>query len=109
VSFYPYLTKFIEKLKKSGTDIEAVPVENTFFGKSITVTGLLTGRDVIRTLQEYIKKDDLLLIPDVVMKEGEEVFLDDISRRDLEDLLAVATVVVEPTAKGLLDAIAPFS
>jgi putative radical SAM enzyme (TIGR03279 family) len=105
-SFYPYLAKFMEKLKKSGTDIEAVPVENTFFGKSITVTGLLTGRDVIKTLHEYIKKDDILLIPDVVMKEGEEVFLDDISRRDLEDLLALTAVVVESTPKGLVDAIA---
>jgi len=109
VSFYPYLTKFMEKLKKNGTDIEAVPVENTFFGKSITVTGLLTGRDVIKTLHENIKKDDILLIPDVVMKEGEEVFLDDISRRDLEDLLAVTAVVVESTPKGLVDAITALS
>jgi len=109
VSFYPYLTKFMEKLKKNGTDIEAVPVENTFFGKSITVTGLLTGRDVIKTLHENIKKDDILLIPDVVMKEGEEVFLDDISRRDLEDLLAVTGVVVESTPKGLVDAITALS
>ena len=109
VSFYPYLTKFMEKLNKGGTNIEAVPVENTFFGKSITVTGLLTGRDVIKTLQEFIKKDDILLIPDVVMKEGEEVFLDDLSRRDLEELLAVTAVVVESTPKGLVDAISAFS
>jgi putative radical SAM enzyme (TIGR03279 family) len=109
VSFYPYLTKFIDKLKKSGTDIQAVPVENTYFGKSITVTGLLTGRDVIKTLHEFIKKDDILLIPDVVMKEGEEVFLDDIEKKDLEDLLAVTAVVVESTPKGLVDAIAASS
>ncbi|HXX82091.1 MAG TPA: DUF512 domain-containing protein, partial [Thermodesulfovibrionales bacterium] len=109
VSFYPYLTKCIEKLKRSGTDIQAVPVENTFFGKSITVTGLLTGRDVIKTLHEFIKKDDILLIPDVVMKEGEEVFLDDIAKKDLEDLLGVRTVVVESTPKGLVDAIAALS
>ena len=109
VSFYPYLTKFIDKLKKSGTDIQAVPVENTFFGKSITVTGLLTGRDVIKTLDEFIRKDDILLIPDVVMKEGEEVFLDDIAKKDLEDLLAVTAVVVESAPKGLVDAIAASS
>ena len=106
VSFYPYLTKFIEKLKKSGIDIEIVPVENTFFGKSITVTGLLTGRDVIKTLHESIKKDDILLIPDVVMKEGEEVFLDGIAKKDVEDLLAVSVVVVDSTPKGLVNAIA---
>lgn len=109
VSFYPYLSKFIEKLKKNGTDIQAVPVENTFFGKSITVTGLLTGRDVIKTLHEFVKKDDILLIPDVVMKEGEEVFLDDIAKKDLEDLLALTAVVVESTPKGVVDAIAALS
>ena len=105
VSFYPYLTKFMEKLKKSGTDIEAIPVENTFFGKSISVTGLLTGRDVIKTLHEFIKKDDILLIPDVVMKEGEEVFLDDIAKKDVEDLFGVTVAVVESTPKGLVGAI----
>jgi len=109
ISFYPYLTRFIEKLKKSGADIQAVPVENTFFGKSITVTGLLTGRDVIKTLHDFIKKDDILLIPDVVMKEGEEVFLDDIAKKDLEDLLAVTAVVVESTPKGLVDAVTALS
>jgi putative radical SAM enzyme (TIGR03279 family) len=109
LSFYPYLTRFIDKLKKSGTDVEAIPVENTFFGKSITVAGLLTGRDVIKTLHELIRKDDILLIPDVVMKEGEELFLDDLSRKDLEELLAVTAVVVESTPKGLADAIAALS
>jgi len=43
------------------------------------------------------------------MKEGEEVFLDDLSRRDLEELLAVTAVVVESTPKGLVDAISAFS
>lgn len=109
VSFYPYLTRFIERLKKSGIDIQGVPVENTFFGRSITVTGLLTGRDVIKALQEIIKKDDILLIPDVVMKEGEEIFLDDITKKDLEDLLALTAVAVDSTPKGLVDAIAALS
>jgi putative radical SAM enzyme (TIGR03279 family) len=104
-SFYPYLLKLINKLIKDGIGIEAVSVENAFFGPSVTVTGLLTGRDVIKSLSGIVKKDDVLLIPDVVMREGDEVFLDDISRQDIEDVLGVKAVVIESTPKGLVDAI----
>lgn len=109
VSFYPYLLKFANRLRKYDIDIEAVAVENTFFGKSVTVTGLLTGRDLIRSLPEVLKKGDILLIPDVVMKEGDEVLLDDVSRQDLEEVLGVKTVVVESTPKGIVDAVKAVS
>ena len=105
VSFYPYLMKFVNKLIKEGIGIEAIPVENTFFGKSVTVTGLLTGRDVIKALSGIVKKDDILLIPDVVMRNEDEVFLDDVSRQDVEDVLGIKAVVIESTPKGLVDAI----
>ncbi len=104
-SFFPYLYKFTDKLKKSGMDIEVISVENTYFGRSVTVTGLLTGRDVMKSLSDVVKKDDILLIPDVVLKEGDTLFLDDISIRNLEDLLGIKTEVIESTAKGLVDAI----
>ncbi|MBI5213148.1 MAG: DUF512 domain-containing protein [Nitrospirae bacterium] len=106
VSFYPYLSKFVDRLIKNGIDIEAAAVENTFFGKSVTVTGLLTGRDVMKTLSGVAGKNDILLIPDVVMREGDEVFLDDVSRQDVEDILGVKTVIIESTPKGIVEAIA---
>lgn len=109
VSFYPYLSKFIDKLIREGIGIEAMPVENAFFGKGVTVTGLLTGRDVIKSLSGIVKKDDVLLIPDVVMREGDEVFLDDVSRQDIEDVLGVKAVVIESTPRGLVDAISELS
>ncbi len=106
VSFYPHLSKFIDRLVKSGIDIEVAAVENTFFGKSVTVTGLLTGRDVMKTLSGVAGKDGILLIPDVVMRDGDEVFLDDVSRQDVEDILGVKTVIIESTPKGIVEAIA---
>lgn len=110
MSFYPYLKKFIEKLRdKEGINITAIPIDNSFFGKSVTVTGLLTGRDVMKTLSEFASKEDILLIPDVVMREGEEIFLDDVSRHDIEDLLAIKTSVIESTPKGLIDAVTSLS
>jgi putative radical SAM enzyme (TIGR03279 family) len=105
VSFYPFLLKFTEKLKKKGIDIEVLGVENLFFGRSVTVTGLLTGRDVLNALSGNVHKDDILLIPDIVMKEGHEVFLDNVSRQDVEDILGVKSVIIESTPKGLVEAI----
>jgi NifB/MoaA-like Fe-S oxidoreductase len=108
-SFYPFLMRFLDRLKKAGVDIEAVAVENSFFGKSVTVAGLLTGRDVLRSLSELVRKDDVLLIPDVVMREGCEVFLDDLSRQDIEELLGTKAVIIESTPKGLVEAIAALA
>ncbi|HEX8949868.1 MAG TPA: DUF512 domain-containing protein [Dissulfurispiraceae bacterium] len=109
VSFYPYLSKFVNRLRKSDIDIEAVGVENTFFGQEVTVAGLLTGRDLMKSLSEVVKKDDVLLVPDIVMREGDEILLDDVSRQDIEDLLGVKAVVMESTPKGIVDAIAALS
>jgi putative radical SAM enzyme (TIGR03279 family) len=109
VSFYPYLLGLIDRLIKDGIGIEAISVENAFFGQSVTVTGLLTGRDVIKSLSGIVKKDDVLLIPDVVMREGDEVFLDGVSRQDIEDVLGVKAVLIDSSPDGLVNAIMAHS
>lgn len=105
VSFYPYLMKFIEKLKNWGADIEAFEVKNNFFGESVTVAGLLTGRDVMNALSGKVKEESILLIPDVVMKEGEDIFLDDISKNDIEYVLGLKSIIIESNPQGLFRAI----
>jgi putative radical SAM enzyme (TIGR03279 family) len=102
VSFYPYLRKFTERIGKYGVSITPVRVENSFFGSSVTVAGLLTGRDVIKALSGISGNFDLLLIPDPVLKEGEEVFLDDVAVSDIEDALGIKTAIIEPTPEGLI-------
>lgn len=101
-SFYPYLKRFAEKLRKNGVQVTALPVENNFFGASVTVTGLVTGRDVIRALSDRAGEYDMLLIPDVVLREGKDVFLDDVSVRDIENFTGMKARVVESTPEGLL-------
>ncbi|MDI6744693.1 MAG: DUF512 domain-containing protein [Thermodesulfovibrionales bacterium] len=103
ISFYPYLKKITDKLlEKEGININVIPVENTFFGKAITVTGLLTGRDVIRELLDKTDGHECLFIPDVVFRDGEDVFLDDISRKDVEDALGIKVKVIESTPEGIM-------
>ena len=105
VMFYPYIKKFTDRLVKYGIDITLVPVRNTFFGESITVTGLLTGRDVLKSVQEIAGEHDELLIPDVVLRESGEVFLDDVSVNDIEEALNIKAKVIISTPEGLIEGI----
>lgn len=103
ISFYPYLKRFTDRLhEKENVTINVIPVENILFGKSITVTGLLTGRDIIRALSDKIDGNDCLLIPDTVLREGENVFLDDISKNDIENALGIKVKVIAPTPDGII-------
>ncbi|MBF0465531.1 MAG: DUF512 domain-containing protein [Nitrospirae bacterium] len=106
VSFYPYLREFTLKLnKKTGIDIQAIQVENHVFGNTITVCGLLTGRDIVRSLIDQIKGDEILLIPDVSLKSGKSVFLDDITVEFISEALKVEVKTIESTFEGLISAL----
>ena len=103
-SFYPSLVRFIRKLTRGGMKIKAVPVTNDFFGRSVTVTGLLTGRDVARALVPHVRGHDVLLVPDVVLREGHGVFLDDMHVEGLGQELGIRVKVIESCPEGLMEA-----
>ncbi len=105
-SFYPFLKKFVGKLKeKEAFPIDVMPVDNNFFGTSVTVTGLLTGRDIIRTLHDNMDDYDTLLVPDTALKEDEDIFLDDVTLRDVAEATELSVLRVVATPQGLIDAI----
>ncbi len=58
-----------------GLTVDVLPVENNFFGKTVTCTGLLTGVDILAALQSYDKPYDEIILAGNVFKEFEEVFL----------------------------------
>lgn len=106
VSFYPFLKKFVEKLsEKEHLSVDVLPVENRFFGLSVTVAGLLTGRDIIKTALDRTDGHDTFLIPDVAL-DGENRFLDDITLYDLEEALGIPVRKIESTPEGLVRAMA---
>jgi putative radical SAM enzyme (TIGR03279 family) len=105
-SFFPYLSRFINRLTENNdVSITVLPVDNEFFGQSVTVAGLLTGRDIIRALHDNTDSYDILIVPDVVLKEGAEVFLDDVSLKDIEEATGLKTVVTDGTPQGFIDTI----
>ncbi len=108
VSFYPYLKQFIDGLNNRGINITLIKVINTFFGETITVAGLITGRDVIKTLSDIVNEDDILFIPDVMLKEGENIFLDNVSVEEIERVLGIRTLIIPSTPLGLVNALKFF-
>ena len=105
ISFYPFLKRLLKLFTTEGLNIELFPVENKFFGTSVTVSGLLTGRDIIKTLLDRTEKKDVILVPDVVLKEGEDMFLDDITLGDMEEALGTSVKKIESTPEGLIQGI----
>ncbi len=53
-------------------------LKSDYWGQSISVTGLLTGHDLLLNLQGQDLGDGILL-PNVMLKHGELIFLDDMS------------------------------
>ena len=63
-----------------GTKQLLLPVRNKFFGLSVTVSGLLTGQDIVDAVKELSHKPKCLLIPGIALKnKKEQIFLDDMS------------------------------
>lgn len=93
------LTEKIKNLK-----VEAICVENKFFGGHISVSGLITGQDIYRTLKDKHLGNKLIL-PESMMKAGEEVFLDDYTVTMLEAKLGVPIEVSEVEGKKFIKTI----
>ncbi|MCD4786290.1 MAG: DUF512 domain-containing protein [Candidatus Eremiobacteraeota bacterium] len=86
--------------------VSLIPVRNSFFGKTTTVTGLLTGQDILRTLQKELKnkkKPDLIIYPDVLLNKG--LFLDDYKPDDIQKRIGVPFKSVATNAGGLIGGI----
>ncbi|MCI6120184.1 DUF512 domain-containing protein [Bariatricus sp. SGI.161] len=103
---YPYIQKMASRIeeKYSNTQIHVYPIRNDFFGELITVSGLITGQDLIHQLQNQ-KLGDRLLLPCNMFRSQEEVFLDDITLAQVEDALQVRADIVKSSGQDFIDVI----
>ncbi|MBR3551757.1 MAG: DUF512 domain-containing protein [Clostridia bacterium] len=102
----PLLESFARAVRDRfpGAKIAVHAIRNDFFGHSITVAGLVTGRDLIAQL----KGKDLhgrLLIPSVMLRSEGDCFLDDVTLHDVEAALGVPVSVCENNGSSLLEKI----
>jgi len=74
-----------------GLSADLISVPNTFFGICITTSGLLTGRDIVRTLNNRAAGDVVLLPPNCINAQG--VLLDDMTPEEIGEAVEARTVV----------------
>ena len=102
----PFIQKLADKFMEQypSYEIMVYPIRNDFFGEKITVTGLLTGVDVINQLKDK-NLGDSLLISENMLRSGTDVLLDDTRLSDIENSLQTTTCVVKSNGKHLIESI----
>ncbi|MDO4275395.1 MAG: DUF512 domain-containing protein [Eubacteriales bacterium] len=108
---YPVVSGFAQRMTEAfpKLKIHVFCIRNDFFGETITVSGLVTGQDLIRQLKEKQdqgeKLGDVLHIPSNMLRMGEQVFLDDITVEDVEKALHMKVRPVDSGGREFVDAI----
>ncbi|MBN2852502.1 MAG: DUF512 domain-containing protein [Clostridia bacterium] len=92
---YPFISEISKKImaKYDKIKINIFMVKNKYFGENITVTGLLTGNDILETLKEKRLEGDLLLSRSM-FKADEEIFLDNMTLETLRQELNRKILIV---------------
>ncbi len=90
--------------KFPGKSVQVAAIRNDFFGEQITVSGLLTGKDIVGQLGG-IPLGDRLLLPCNLLRSGEEVFLDDMTLSQVKNALQVQIDIVKSSGQDLVNAL----
>jgi len=106
---FGYLEGFVGRLsRKTGILMRLIAIRNTLLGDEVTVTGLVTGRDLCAQLKGC-ELGSVVLVPDVMLREGDGLFLDDVSVEDIARELGARVSVFEATPAGLYAALKSLS
>lgn len=102
--FAPRMRALLQRVSVKGLAATVVAVRNEWFGGTIQVTGLLTGRDI----QAHVAAGPLgeeVLVPAVALRDSAGVFLDDLTPADLAASLGVPVTAVEASPGAFLAAL----
>jgi putative radical SAM enzyme (TIGR03279 family) len=86
----PFLQKLFQKLEPYNIFIDLRAVKNDYFGHTVTVSGLVCAHDIASQLCGI--EGEMLLIPTAMLREKDDVFLDGVSREELERVLGKRVV-----------------
>ncbi|MDI6717401.1 MAG: DUF512 domain-containing protein, partial [Actinomycetota bacterium] len=104
--FKNVMGNLLGKIKeRTGAKIDAVAVENAYFGGKVNVTGLITGSDIITSVKKKFLengKPDVLVIPDIVLN-GDGFMLDNYTPDMIASKIGVKVEVVRSTGAGFVE------
>lgn len=103
---YPLISRLckLAEDKFNGLNINVIKINNDFFGETVTVAGLITGKDYIAQLKD-VSLGDELLIPLVSLRNEGDKFLDDVTVEELSDALNINVCTVRNDGYEFLDKI----
>ncbi len=87
-----------------GLGVEVIAVPNQYFGGGVTVTGLLTGTDIINCLQDNYRGKKVV-IPEVLLQEGSTMLLDNITLEEIASRTGVVIRTTDGSARSLVEAV----
>lgn len=104
---YPLLREIADMCEQKwhGFKCYVYPIVNNFFGESITVSGLVTGKDIIEQLKGK-PLGEKMLIPSSMLRQGEQVFLDDVAVTELEKELNINVEAIANDGYELINSLA---
>lgn len=102
-SIAPVMRRWVDTYGPKGVEVAVQPIRNTFFGETVTVTGLITGGDLIEQLQDA-EEDEILLCGNTLRAEG-DLFLDGTSLQQVRASLKPAVTVVPNDGASLFAAL----
>jgi putative radical SAM enzyme (TIGR03279 family) len=103
VSAQKTIRESLERLKSvSGLETTVFPIVNEFYGANVTVAGLLTGSDIVAQLHGKITDVDTILLPDIMLRDDDDVLLDDYTVERIREELGVPVTIVPATGMGLM-------
>lgn len=107
---YSHICAIAEKLERSfdGLKINVYRIKNNFFGDSITVSGLITGKDLCEQLSGCDLGEELIF-PDTALRADGEVFLDDMTPSTLSKRLGVPVKAGSSEASAFISAVLGIS
>lgn len=99
-----FMEKMVEKIRKLDNSLNLIvhSITNEFFGEDVTVTGLITGQDIVNQLKGKFL-GEYLLIPEVMLKDNEDLFLDDFPLKELEEVLNVKVIKIPVNGREFIE------
>ncbi len=90
-----------------GLTVHLLPVENHYFGGNVSVTGLLTGKDILQAMENKYQ-GQRVIIPEVIFKEGDDILLDNVSLEELRQRSGAHIQTVNGSARSLVKTVLGF-
>lgn len=85
--------------------VNVCAIHNRFFEGNINIAGLIVGKDLVDALKDFAPLGDAILIPSVMLRSGEEVFLDEMTLADVNAAVGRPVLAVERTPSAATQAI----